>query len=885
MLNLEGHTLGHYRIVEKIGEGGMGVVYRAHDERLDRFVAIKVLPEDVADNPERVERFEREARSVAMLDHPNILAIHDFGSDNGLTYSVTELLEGEDLRSRIPLGGIGWQKTADIAAAVADGLAAAHSKGIVHRDLKPENIFLCSDGRVKILDFGLVQIKIGIDSEAETATFAPQGTEPGTVMGTAGYMAPEQVRGEATDGRSDIFALGCVMYEMLTGKRAFTGDTSPEIMAAILKTEPLDLSASGASLPLGAARTISRCLEKSPDARFQSASDLAYNLRSITTDHAIQRDSTPPAPLPAAPEKRRAAIFLAGAAVVAAVGVAAFFVLFDTAPAPPSGALPRVVVLPFENLGPPDDEYFADGMTEEVRGKLARLAGLEVIARDSSNFYRGTDKAPRQIADELGVRYLLTATVRWQHSVGGPSRIRLSPELVDAQPGRAPVAIWHDTFDATLADVFQVQADIAGRVVTELDVALGVGERQALNSSPTDNVEAYEQYMQAQELGRGELGGSVAAAQRQVELYQQAVDLDPDFALAWAGLSESQAIMFRMGAETTEEQKAAARQSAERALELDPSSAEVRLAMARHFARTEGDYVKAREQLDLGLENSPNSAPLHRYRGVLLRRDPERWTDAMASMKLAAALDPMSSQAASALGFHLTLMRRQDEAKAALDRALSLNPANMSAIRTTALLLAAGGDIEAARAFLRSAAEHVDRDELIANVAVTEDLFWVLDEPWQERLLELGPEPFGGSTSDRHLAFAHTYHLRGDSDQAAEHAERARAGFELELAVTPDAPQLNSIMGVALAYLNQRDRALDHGREGVRLWNLHRDVAYPYSQFQLVRIHIILGQHREALDQLEPLLEAPFYLTPDWLRIDPMFDPLRDNPRFHALLQ
>jgi serine/threonine protein kinase len=223
MENLEGRTLGHYRIVEKIGQGGMGVVYRAHDERLDRDVAVKVLPEEVAQDPDRVERFEREAKAVAQLDHPNILAIHDFGTKDGLTYSVTELLEGENLRDRIPIGGIGWPKTAEIAAAVADGLAAAHSKGIIHRDLKPENIYLCADGRVKILDFGLVLVKPAVEPEADTATMEPGGTTPGTVMGTLGYMSPEQVRGEDTDGRSDIFALGCVLYEMVSGRRAFAG--------------------------------------------------------------------------------------------------------------------------------------------------------------------------------------------------------------------------------------------------------------------------------------------------------------------------------------------------------------------------------------------------------------------------------------------------------------------------------------------------------------------------------------------------------------------------------------------------------------------------------------------------------------------------------------
>ena len=288
-----GETLGHYRIVEKIGEGGMGEVYRAHDERLDRDVAIKVIHEAVAQDADRLARFEREAKAVAKLDHPNILAIHDFGTDQGVTYAVTELLDGQTLRQGVPASGMPWQKVVEMGAAIADGLAAAHGKGIVHRDLKPENVFITSDGRVKILDFGLAQVKLPVEEEAETATMTPAGTVAGTVMGTMSYMSPEQLRGESSDARSDIFALGCVLYEMLSGQTAFLRSSTAETTAAILKEEPASLSDSGTTLPTELDRAIRRCLEKSPEARFQSASDLAYNLRSIGTGSAVPVIATP----------------------------------------------------------------------------------------------------------------------------------------------------------------------------------------------------------------------------------------------------------------------------------------------------------------------------------------------------------------------------------------------------------------------------------------------------------------------------------------------------------------------------------------------------------------------------------------------------------------
>ena len=292
MSELVGQTLGHYRIVELIGAGGMGEVYRARDEKLDRDVAIKVLPEAMSRDPERLARFEREAKAVARLAHPNILEIWDFGSESGVSYAVTELLEGQSLRERVPTSGLPWQKAVEIGAAIADGLAAAHSRGVVHRDLKPENVFVTSDGRVKILDFGLAAIRGELLTEAETGTLTPEGTLPGTVMGTLGYMSPEQLRGDPADARSDIFALGCVLYEMVSGRRAFAGITAAETMAAILKEEPQRLSSSGASLPAELDSTIHRCLEKSPEARFQSASDLAFALRSMSAAQTIQTVSS-----------------------------------------------------------------------------------------------------------------------------------------------------------------------------------------------------------------------------------------------------------------------------------------------------------------------------------------------------------------------------------------------------------------------------------------------------------------------------------------------------------------------------------------------------------------------------------------------------------------
>jgi tetratricopeptide (TPR) repeat protein len=348
---MSGTILSHYRIVEKIGEGGMGEVYRARDERLDRDVAIKVLPTSVAQDPERIGRFEREAKAVAKLDHPNILAIHDFGTEGEVTYSVTELLEGETLRERLEAGALGWRKTAETGAAIAEGLAAAHGAGIIHRDLKPDNVFVTSDGRVKILDFGLAR---DVTAAAPDETHSPtvsRYTDPGAVMGTAGYMSPEQVRGEPADARSDIFALGNVLYEMATGQRAFVRDTAAETMTAILKEEPGDITTSGGEAPPELAGTIRRCLEKRPQVRFQSASDLAYNLRTISSASVPSASRKTP---PHAGRGKAARWIAIAASAIFVIAVALTAVLKsprqeETQPLTMGAALEWVAVSPLEN--------------------------------------------------------------------------------------------------------------------------------------------------------------------------------------------------------------------------------------------------------------------------------------------------------------------------------------------------------------------------------------------------------------------------------------------------------------------------------------------------------------------------------------------------------
>jgi hypothetical protein len=414
-----GTRLGPYEILSPLGAGGMGEVYRAKDSKLKRDVAIKVLPPSLAADPDALARFEREALSVAALSHPNILSIFDFGRHDGISYAVIELLEGETLRVKLDAGPVSQKQAVDYALQIAKGLSAAHEKGIVHRDLKPENLFVTKDGHLKILDFGLAKRVEAISPGKETSAPTASGhTQPGTVMGTVGYMSPEQVRGLAVDHRSDVFSLGAILYELVSGRKAFKRDTAADTMLAILKEEPPDLSDSGRNISPALDLVIKHCLEKDQSHRFQSARDIAFALSQASGPATMSGAQI----AARAPGRTKALVVVAAVIVLAVVGVLLFRRWHSGGGE--SGGVKRLAVLPFENLGAPEDDYFADGMADEIRGKLTSLPGVEVIARGSSTPYRKTTKTLKQIADELDVKYLLTATVRWQKQAGS-SRVHV----------------------------------------------------------------------------------------------------------------------------------------------------------------------------------------------------------------------------------------------------------------------------------------------------------------------------------------------------------------------------------------------------------------------------------------------------------------------------
>lgn len=524
MGDLSGRILGHYRVVEKIGAGGMGEVYRARDERLDRDIAIKVLPEAVANDPERLRRFEREAKAVARLSHPSILEIFDFESEGETTFAVTELLEGVTLREQLRMTGgpLPWKQCREIGVAVAEGLGAAHGKGVVHRDIKPTNIFLCSDGRVKILDFGLAATRELLDAEAETGSLEVPLTREGSVMGTVGYMAPEQVRGEPADARSDIFALGCVLYEMLSGRRAFQRHTSAEIMTAILREDPEPLADAGIGIDPGVESTVLRCLDKNPQRRFQSASDLAFALKQGSGP--VRTHATPGK----RPSSRLYWISIVLAILVIGALAVAFVLTQGKRPAEATELDPKkVVIAEFENrTGDPSLDALGLLVSEAIAEGASGIGDFTVVSAPNSINSRigqgDSEPGERSLRDVARASGASIAVSGAYYLLG--QDLRFQARLIDA---------------ATDAVLFEMPA-VAGPRGSEHDIINSVRERVLgavawffvtdhfeLTTPPL--LDAFLEFRRGRELYMNH-------QQADIRHFRRAVELDPDFAQAWMNL-------------------------------------------------------------------------------------------------------------------------------------------------------------------------------------------------------------------------------------------------------------------------------------------------------------------------------------------------------------
>jgi serine/threonine-protein kinase len=848
----------------------MATVYLAHDLKHDRQVALKVLHPELAATL-GPERFQREIRTTARLQHPHILPVLDSGEAAGQLWYTMPYVEGESLRDRLRREGqLPLDHALQITREVADAVEYAHSQGIVHRDIKPENILL-SRGHAVVADFGIARALQLSDAE--------QLTETGVAVGTPAYMSPEQVGGApSVDGRSDLYSLGCVLYEMLTGEVPYTGRTPQAVIAKRL-CEPLPrVRTLRQSVPEAVEQAVNRALATAPADRFSTAGEFARALgdrfpipATTGTSGARHRGGW-----------RRLPAVITISAIGFLVGLGTLFAWLR-APAEGGPAGPkRLAVLPFENIGRPEEEYFADGVANDLRTKLSQVEGLAVIARGSSNEYRRTTKSQQQIARELGVDYLLTATVQWEKMPGATSRVRVTPELVDVRHGHAPQSRWGRAFDAEVTGVFQVQADIAGQVAQALNVALGDSAKHELTLKPTESLPAYEAFLRGEAASQGMSVGDPPSLRRAIAAFEQAVALDPMFVRAWAQLARARALLL-VSSLPSPALAEATRRAADRAHSLAPMRPEGHQALGQYFSALK-DYPRALAEDSIALALAPGNAELlgdvgtnEAYLG--------RWEAARGHLEQAARLDPRSTTVARTLGYVLLCTRHYANAEQALDHALQLGPANLVVRHMRAMVSLAQGDLPGAQAVLRAAPKDVDPTALAAFVATYNDLVWVLDEAQQRLLLRLTPSAFDDDRSVWGAALMETYALRRDGAKARAYADSARLAIEQLLVAAPQDASLHVFLGIDLAYLGRKAAAIREGKRGVGLLPISRDALNgPYLQHYLARIYMLVGEPELALDQLEPLLKIPYYLSPGWLKIDPNFDPLRGNPRFERLV-
>jgi serine/threonine-protein kinase len=669
---------------------------------------------------------------------------------------------------------------------------------------------------------------------------------------------------------------------MLAGEPPFTGSSAVAIIAKWLTEPAPSVRAARPDVPESVDQSIQQALAQSAADRFATTAEFVRALQGAPSGFT-------PFPTPVAmrvlAKTRRRRVPIAAVALALSVLIAgAMFAWQRTHAGATESIEPKVLaVLPFENLGDSADAYFADGVTEAVRGKLARVAGLEVIARGSSNQYRHTTKAPQQIARELGADYLLTATVRWEKAPGAGSRVRVTPELVYAGPGHAPRTRWQEPFDASLTDVFQVQADIATKVAGALDVALADSARRDLAAQPTQNLAAYDAFLRGEAASQGMAVADPASLRRAIGFYQQAVALDSEFVPAWAQLARAHASLYFNSAPTAAEAEEG-RHAAERAQALWPNRPEGPLALGEYYRSVSLDNRRALAASEAGLKRAPNNVDLL-GNAAMAEQAMGRWDAALQHLAKAGALDPRSANTARRTGATLLWLRRYPEAQAALDRGLALAPTNLQIIELKAMVALAQGDLTGARAVMRTALTTVEPAALIAFFGYYWDLYWVLDDAQQQQLLTFPPSAFDNDRATWAIIRAETARLRGHPAESRVYADTARLAFEEQLRAAPDDGQRHIFRGLALAYLGRKGDAMAEGERAVALWPISRD-AYQgaYIQHQLARIYLLVGEPEKALDQLEPLLRMPYYLSPGWLRIDPTFEPLKGNARFERLV-
>lgn len=750
-----GSIISHYSIISQIGVGGMGEVHLAEDTTLGRNVAIKFLGGEFSNDEDALARFVIEAKAVSALNHPNILTLHEIGEDDGSRFIVTEFVEGETLRAKLEREGhLPVDAAVRVGVQVAEALSAAHAAGIIHRDIKPDNIMIRSDGLVKVLDFGIAKLtspdNSEVDHEGETKILT--GTQAGMVIGTVEYMSPEQARGVQIDVSTDVWSLGCVLYEMLAGEKPFQGESMVDVLANIIHKEPAPIVDHRRDVPREVERMVGRALCKRSEDRYSSMAEMLADLKQIETKLLIKAE-------------------LGKSGEGSGPGLA-----------DPISGIQSIAVLRFSDISTDEDRtYFSDGLTEEIIMNLSKLRELRVVSHGYTVRFAKEGKSYQQVAGELGVRYLLDGSVR-RHG----SELRITAQLIDAM---SDAYLWAETYRGTLDDIFEIQEKVAAEIVRGLQLGLSPDEQQNLRRRYTDNTEAFQLYLQGRFFWNRRSEDALRTA---IRYFEKAIAIDERYALAWAGIADSYSLLGEYGHIERKLLYPKARAAVEKALAIDDGLAEAHTSLASLLMLNEWDWARSEREFMRAFELNPNYATTyHWYSGWLINMG--RLDEAIKMISRAADLDPISQAIVKDKGIALYYARRYEEAIELAKTTLELDSNYAAAHRLMSL------SFQGLKRFDEAIAENENWGELTRNkletmISLAQLYAAAGNVPEAKRLFsEVEKSRLRSENSNRGMALVHA--ALGETDAAFEYLDKSFTAREESLLSIKVDPKLDPIRG------------------------------------------------------------------------------------------
>lgn len=865
-----------YQVIEELGKGGMGKVYKVFDTQIKETVSLKLIKPEIAVEKKTIQRFQNEIRLARKISHKHICRLYHLGKEGETHYITMEYVPGQDLKRLLKMHDwLNMDTVVRWGRQICEGLIEAHEQGIIHRDLKSSNVMVDREGNVRIMDFGLAH---NLRDE--------ELTQVRGIVGTPEYMSPEQVEAKEIDHRSDIYSLGVILYELTTGRVPFKGDTALHTAVKHKTETPSRPSQWNGAVPERLSRVILKCLEKEKRNRYQSVKELRAALDQVQEEVSTQTATSFPEPLilrgPSSWVRFRWPWLVVFILIAASLSLRLFFWDFQSAAAVPRAANKMLVVLPFENLGPPEDEYFADGLTEEITSRLSFLHGLNVISRVSAKLYKNSEMTSKQIGEELGVDYVLEGTVRWDRGADSQGRVRVTQELIRVVDD---THIWAESYDRIIDDIFSVQGEIAESVALQLDLTVLEPEREALKSRPTRNVQAYNNYLKAvKHADTGWNNADGVEFEEAVRLLDLAVELDPDFMDAYTSLAKTHLWSYNLGIDPSEARLEMAQQAVRRVQELAGGSPEAEEAEALYLYWGERDYEQALEIFKRVQRSRPNQP--YTYVGYI-ERLLGHWEKAHAIMQGAFRLDPRNCDLAYEISRNYICFGEYDRAREWLEASLEINPNYYYAQLWQALLpLVAEGDLERTEALLTALPDN--RLTAYFHFRVAQ-----LERNYQEALAIMEGTEFEAFRSrffyiPKNLAIASVYFALHEADLMRFHLDAAQIALEQAQERFPRDPRLHAALGYVYAYQGKKEAALRQASIAMQRRPVARDAFDgPRYVLDMAQICMILGEHEEALNRLEELVALPTRLlvTGPVLRIDPVWDPVRESPRFQQMLE